>query len=126
MLFRRAMRYPPVVSLINAVVRARTFAAAMDDASHIVGQMRQQDPSLTHYRVLGPAPAPLGKLRGEYRVQLLVKGTNRKRMRETLVSIVNARPELARPGLLLGVATTPVKQVERASDRLQSVVRRFT
>jgi GntR family transcriptional regulator/MocR family aminotransferase len=37
-----------------------------------------------------------------------------------------ARPELARPGLLLGVATAPAKQVRRASDRLQSVVRRFT
>lgn len=37
-----------------------------------------------------------------------------------------ARPELARPGLLLGVATAPAKQVQRACDRLQAVVRRFT
>ena len=94
--FRRAMRYPPVVSLINAVVRAKTYTAAMDDASDVVRQLRTQDPSLTHYRVLGPAPAPLGKLRGEFRVQFLMKGTNRKRMREALVSIVAARPELAR------------------------------
>jgi len=72
----------------------------MDDASQIVAQMRQQDPAMTHYRVLGPAPAPLGKLRGEYRVQLLVKGTNRRKMRETLVAIVNARPELARRTLI--------------------------
>ncbi len=58
--------------------------------------MRAQDPQLKHYRVLGPAPAPLGKLRGEYRAQFLVKGTNRKRMREALVAIMAARPELAR------------------------------
>jgi primosomal protein N' (replication factor Y) len=94
--FRKAMRYPPSVSLINAVVRARTFTAAIDDATSIVGQLRAQDPHLTHYRVLGPAPAPLGKLRGEYRAQFLVKGTNRKRMREALVTILSARPELAR------------------------------
>ena len=94
--FRKAMRYPPTVSLINAVVRARTFTAAMDDATSVVGQLRAQDPQLTHYRVLGPAPAPLGKLRGEYRAQFLVKGTNRKRMREALVAILAARPELAR------------------------------
>ena len=100
MLFRKAMRYPPLVSLINTVVRAKTLAAAMDDASQIVAQMRQQDPAMTHYRVLGPAPAPLGKLRGEYRVQLLVKGTNRRKMRETLVAIVNGRPELARRTLI--------------------------
>jgi primosomal protein N' (replication factor Y) len=47
-------------------------------------------------RVLGPAPAPLGRLRGEYRAQLLVKGTNRKRMREALLTAIAARPELAR------------------------------
>ncbi|MFN8063749.1 MAG: primosomal protein N' [Vicinamibacterales bacterium] len=94
--FRRAMRYPPVVSLINAVVRARTYTTAMDDAATIVARLREMDPGLKDYRVLGPAPAPLGKLRGEYRAQFLIKGTNRRRMREALQSIVNARPELAR------------------------------
>ena len=48
------------------------------------------------FRVLGPAPAPLGKLRGEYRAQLLIKGTNRKRMREALMAVLAGRPELAR------------------------------
>ncbi len=43
-----------------------------------------------------PAPAPLGKLRGEYRAQLLIKGTNRKKMREALQSALAARPELQR------------------------------
>jgi primosomal protein N' (replication factor Y) len=94
--FRKAMRYPPTVSLINAVVRARTFTAAMDDASAIVQRLRDGDPALKHYRVLGPAPAPLGKLRGEYRAQFLVKGANRRRMREALVGVLAARPELAR------------------------------
>lgn len=94
--FRRAMRYPPLVSIINAVIRAKTYAGAMDEAAWVVGRMREQDPLLKDYRVLGPAPAPLGKLRGEYRVQLLVKGTNRRRMREALVAIVASRPELAR------------------------------
>lgn len=36
-----------------------------------------------------------------------------------------ARAEFARQGLLLGVATSPEKQVQRAADRLHSVVRRF-
>jgi primosomal protein N' (replication factor Y) len=94
--FRKAMRYPPSVSLINAVVRARTFTAAMDDASAVVQRLREQDPSLKHYRVLGPAPAPLGKLRGEYRAQFLVKGTNRRRMREALAGVLTSRPEIAR------------------------------
>ena len=94
--FREAMRYPPTVSLINTVVRARTYAGSIDDAASLVGALRQADPSLKHYRVLGPAPAPLGKLRGEYRAQFLIKGTNRRRMREALVAALAARPEIAR------------------------------
>ena len=46
--------------------------------------------------MLGPAPAPLGKLRGEYRAQLLIKGLNRKKIREALQFALAARPELQR------------------------------
>ncbi|MGH9143445.1 MAG: replication restart helicase PriA, partial [Vicinamibacterales bacterium] len=91
--FRRAMRYPPTVALVNAVVRSRTFAGAMDDAADIVERVRRSDGGL---RILGPAPAPLGKLRGEYRAQLLIKGASRKKIRQALQSALAARPELAR------------------------------
>ena len=91
--FRRAMRYPPLMSLVSAVVRSRTFAGAMDEAADIVERLRIADPGL---RILGPAPAPLGKLRGEYRAQLLIKGMNRKKIREALQSALAARPELQR------------------------------
>ena len=43
--FRTAMRYPPLVSLVNAVVRARTFAGAMDDAADIVQRLRERTPT---------------------------------------------------------------------------------
>ena len=82
-----------MISLVNAVVRSRTFAGAMDDAADIVSRLRAADRGL---RILGPAPAPLGKLRGEFRAQLLIKGTNRKRMREALTAALSARPELVR------------------------------
>jgi primosomal protein N' (replication factor Y) len=91
--FRTAMRYPPLISLVNAVVRSRTFAGAMDDAADIVEHVRLADRGL---RILGPAPAPLGKLRGEYRAQLLIKGMNRKKIREALQAALAARPELQR------------------------------
>jgi primosomal protein N' (replication factor Y) len=94
MRFRKAMRYPPVVSLVNVVVRSRTFAGAMDDAAEVVQKVRAADTDAL--RVLGPAPAPLGKLRGEYRAQLLIKGTNRRRIREALQAALASRPELQR------------------------------
>ena len=93
--FRRAMRYPPLVSMVNVVVRSRTFAGAMDDAAGIAERVRG-DAERAGLRVLGPAPAPLGRLRGEYRAQLLIKGSHRKRMREIMLASIAARPELQR------------------------------
>jgi primosomal protein N' (replication factor Y) len=93
--FRKAMRYPPLVSLVNTVVRARTFAAAMDDAADIVQRVRDADRD-SAMRILGPAPAPLGKLRGEFRAQLLVKGAQRKRIRQAIQAALAARPDLQR------------------------------
>ena len=93
MKFRTAMRYPPMLSLVNTVVRSRTFAGAMDDAAGIVDRLRSADRGL---RILGPAPAPLGRLRGEYRAQVLIKGTNRKKIREALQAALAGKPELQR------------------------------
>jgi primosomal protein N' (replication factor Y) len=97
--FRRTMRYPPIVSLVNTVVRARTFTAAMDDAADVVQRIRESTRS-GDLRVLGPAPAPLGRLRGEYRAQLLVKGTNRRRIREVLQAALASRPDLQRRAIV--------------------------
>jgi primosomal protein N' (replication factor Y) len=96
--FRRSMRYPPLVSLVNAVVRARTFSAAMDDATDLVQRIRQ---AMTpedgrDVRILGPAPPPRGKLRGEVRAQVLLKAANRKRVRELLQQALAGRPDLQR------------------------------
>jgi primosomal protein N' (replication factor Y) len=94
--FRKAMRYPPIVSLINTVVRARTFTAAMDDAADLVQRVRDRSSNRNDVRVLGPAPPPLGKLRGEYRAQFLLKCANRKAIREALQGALAARPDLQR------------------------------
>jgi primosomal protein N' (replication factor Y) len=91
--FRRGMKYPPAVALINAVVRARTREAAMSDAGEIVAALRFGGEP---YRVLGPAPAPLSRLRGEHRAQLFIKGTHRTAMRQALQLVLSTRPELRR------------------------------
>jgi primosomal protein N' (replication factor Y) len=93
--FRQQMRYPPFQSLVNIVVRSRTFTGAMDDAADIARRVRE-GADAAGVRVLGPAPAPLGKLRGEYRAQLLTKGSNRTKMRVLLQSAIAGRPDLER------------------------------
>jgi primosomal protein N' (replication factor Y) len=92
--FRRAMKYPPAVALINVVVKARTRQAAMEDAGAIVQALRL--PGEGAWRVLGPAPAPLGRLKGEHRAQLFIKSAQRTAMRKALVAVLDARPDLKR------------------------------
>jgi len=92
--FRKAMRYPPQVALVNVVVRGRAFAKAMTDAADLASRVRAVPAG--DLRVLGPAPAPIDRLRGEYRVQILLKGTNRTAMREALEQALAADPELRR------------------------------
>jgi len=90
--FRRAMRYPPQVAMVNVVVRGRTFDEAMDGAHDLADAARGSK----GFVILGPAPAPLTKLRGEHRAQFFLKGTSRKAMREALQLAVSRRPKLAK------------------------------
>ena len=48
------------------------------------------------FKVLGPAPAPVARLRGEYRAQLFLKGTHRAAMREAVEAAIAAQPDLRR------------------------------
>ena len=92
--FREAMRYPPAVALVNVVVKARTRQDAIQDAAQIASALRVA--GFNGYKVLGPAPAPLGRLRGEHRAQLFLKGTQRTIMRKAVTSVMESRPELKR------------------------------
>jgi primosomal protein N' (replication factor Y) len=90
--YRRTMRYPPQVAMVNVVVRGRTFAEAIDGAREFADAARGGK----GYVILGPAPAPLTKLRGEHRAQFFLKGTSRKAMREALQLALARKPELSR------------------------------
>ena len=91
--FRTTMRYPPTLGMINAVVRGATSEAAMADAGELVSALKRGNEP---YRVLGPAPAPLSRLKGEHRVQLFLKGRHRGAMRRALLQALDARPEVKR------------------------------
>ncbi len=91
--FRRAMRYPPEVSLVSAVVRGTHYRQTMQEAADIVETVRRRP---SRFRVLGPASAPIGRLRGQHRVQLFLKGPHRREMREALLSALDGRTELRR------------------------------
>jgi len=91
--FRQTMQYPPAVALVNAVVKGRTAHDAQKDAGDIVQALRFNG---APYRVLGPAPAPLSRLKGEYRAQFFMKGTHRTAMRQAVLAALDARPDIKR------------------------------
>ncbi|MBI4885576.1 MAG: primosomal protein N' [Acidobacteria bacterium] len=92
LVYRRSMRYPPAVALISALVRGRTFDQAMHTAAALV---RRLEPAAGRvpFTLLGPAPAPLARLRGEHRVQFFLKGTRRVAMREAVRDALAEMPE---------------------------------
>ena len=48
------------------------------------------------FAILGPAPAPLVRLRGEHRVQFFLKGARRADMRNALKAMLPDMPEIRR------------------------------
>src|SRR5260370_37119818 len=73
--FRRMMQYPPFTALANVVVRDRKIENA-------IRWERKLGEFFAPYeakgiKVLGPAAAPLARLKNEYRVQLLLKTAER-------------------------------------------------
>ena len=93
--YRQAMRYPPLTALVNLVVKGRDARAAMTDAATLAQHLRSSAET-ARFNVLGPAPAPVAKLRGEYRVQIFLKGGHRTAMREAVLAAVAAEPEMRR------------------------------
>jgi primosomal protein N' (replication factor Y) len=99
--FRRTMGYPPVTALVNLVLRAKDAEAGAKDAEALARGLRQAAPG--RYRVLGPAFAPLARLRGEHRFQILLKG-RRAPMRETVRAVLVERFGESRwPGIAVDV-----------------------
>jgi primosomal protein N' (replication factor Y) len=81
--FRRALHYPPLTTLIQVIVHHRQFEKANLLANELARHLRQADGS-GQMRLLGPAPAPLARLRGEHRLQIILKSRHRPAAHQTL------------------------------------------
>jgi primosomal protein N' (replication factor Y) len=99
--FRRTMGYPPVAALVNVIVRSRDAAKGAEEADAVARALRAS--AAGRYRVLGPAHAPLARLRNEHRFQVLLKG-HRPAMRDAVKAALVARHGSQRwPGVAVDV-----------------------
>ncbi|HEV8342905.1 MAG TPA: primosomal protein N' [Candidatus Binatia bacterium] len=76
--FRRSMSYPPFSRLVHLRLegpKAQEVQAKMKELGIELGARQRRGPNtLEEIEILGPAPAPIEKLRGRYRWQILLKG----------------------------------------------------
>ncbi len=77
--FRRALHYPPVVSLVNLIVEGDSMAEAATLARRAASLLRKGVPE--EVKVLGPAFAARSKIAGRYRSQILLKVPRREHAR---------------------------------------------
>ena len=92
--FRQRLGYPPFYVLASILIKhrdhayaskqANTLRRSLDHAAKSIdspGLRVSKSPSL---RILGPAPASLSRLKNEFRLQIILKGSTRRTLRETL------------------------------------------
>jgi primosomal protein N' (replication factor Y) len=79
--YRQNHSYPPFVALASLLVHGPDLGRVRSDSLELRKQLdlANQDRKC---RILGPAPAPLSRLKGEHRFQLLIKSRSRKNLRE--------------------------------------------
>jgi len=81
--YRENHSYPPFVALASIMVHGQDLNRVRED-SLTVRRALDRANNERQIRVLGPAPAPLARLKGEYRFQLLLKSRTRRRLRDLL------------------------------------------
>jgi len=80
--FRRAMAYPPFTSLANVIVRDTDLEKAIRWSRQLSEYFSPHDGK--GLRILGPAAAPLAKLKREHRFQFLLKSQKRSLLAKIL------------------------------------------
>jgi len=80
---RRNHGYPPFVALALLLVRHKDAGRALSTARELRNVLNKANRDHS-CRILGPAPAPFARLRGEHRIQLLLKSRSRKQMRAVI------------------------------------------
>jgi primosomal protein N' (replication factor Y) len=86
--FRRMMRYPPFSAMANVLVRSEKKEMAMRLSSELA-ILLTPGPAGTpgKLRVMGPAEAPVARVKNEYRYQFLIKAASRTALNELLQRI---------------------------------------
>jgi primosomal protein N' (replication factor Y) len=73
--FRRFMKYPPFAAMANVLIRSQKQEDALRMSTELGHHIT---PAPENMRIMGPAEAPVPRLKDEFRYQLLIKSGSRK------------------------------------------------
>jgi primosomal protein N' (replication factor Y) len=101
--FRSWMHYPPYSALANVLVRSDQ----LDDALQWSGTLGKWFEATRHegVRVLGPAPAPIMRLKRDYRYHFVLKSPSREKLNTTLRAMLSyaAQKKIPRTQVIVDV-----------------------
>ncbi len=86
--FRKQASYPPYSRLVLMRVSAPRRDSALKAASALGNAAKKICGETESVLCLGPSPAPIARLKGRFRWQLLLKSASRPRLREAVESIL--------------------------------------
>ncbi len=88
---RQALHYPPFGSMIRLVVRGPSEPVTSQFSETFAGHLHDTLANAEfNWRVLGPAPAPIPKLRGHYRFQIQLQGADAAALRDAVRAATGA------------------------------------
>ncbi len=94
---REEVGYPPFARLVSVRVHSGAEADARNATQHLADTARQHQAVRDGaVQILGPAPAPLARLRGRYHYRLLLKSPDRKLLRN-VAALLAARIDQGLP-----------------------------
>jgi primosomal protein N' (replication factor Y) len=100
---RKELLFPPFINLVKVTVRARNEDLASRAASDLAEAIKSESKSI---KVAGPAPAPISRMRGYFRYNILLKGKDRREMCALLKKVLTGfkKPH----GVLIAVDVDPI------------------
>jgi primosomal protein N'' len=105
--FRRVMAYPPFTSLANVIIRDRHLDKAIQWSNQLSQFLAPH--ANDEIRVLGPASAPLSRLKSEYRFQFLLKSRKKAALAKLLSAALAYADSKQIPPLSLLVDMDPLQ-----------------
>jgi primosomal protein N' (replication factor Y) len=89
--FRRTFHYPPVTGMIAIVFRGESLtnveSAALDSGRRLEEALKP----VAGTRIQGPAPAPIARIKGVFRYQILVRSPHRVPLRRAVDAVMTGR-----------------------------------